>query len=110
MKPDFWLILSTCPDASSAARLAGLLVERGLAACVNIQAGVNSVYRWQGKTEQASEHLLLIKTSAARYDEVETCIKAHHPYELPEIVAVPIVAGSKEYLSWVGETCKSLKN
>jgi periplasmic divalent cation tolerance protein len=101
MKPEFLLVLSTCPDAVSAERLAGILVDQGLAACVNFQSGIQSVYRWQGKTEHANEYLLLIKTVAARYDEVEACIKANHAYELPEILAVPIVAGSKEYLAGI---------
>ncbi len=100
----YWLVLTTCPDADSAGRLAQLLVSRNLAACVNIQPGVRSVYRWQGKVESSAEHLLFIKTAAMRYEALQDVIKANHPYELPELVAVPIVAGSSEYLSWMHQT------
>jgi periplasmic divalent cation tolerance protein len=95
------LVLTTCPDAEAAGRLATVLVEEGLAACVNIQAGIRSVYKWQGVTESATEHLMFIKTAACRYSEVESAILAHHPYELPEVIAVPIVGGSKAYLGWM---------
>ncbi|MEZ5445998.1 MAG: divalent-cation tolerance protein CutA [Gammaproteobacteria bacterium] len=101
----YWLVLTTCPDADSAERLAHLLVSRNLAACVNIQPGVRSVYRWQGTVESSAEHLLSIKTAATRYEALQDVIKANHPYELPEVVAVPIVAGSSEYLSWI---CQNL--
>lgn len=100
----YWLVLTTCPDAESADRLAETLVRRNLAACVNIQPQVRSIYRWQGRIESAGEHLLLIKTTAARYRELQDVIEANHPYELPEVIAVPIVAGSDEYLSWLHKT------
>lgn len=100
----YWLVLTTCPDAESADRLAQVLVGRNLAACVNIQPQVRSIYRWQGRVEESAEHLLFIKTAAARYQELQDVIQANHPYELPEVMAVPIVAGSSEYLSWIHQT------
>ncbi len=107
-KPTCWVVLTTCPDADSADRLAEMVVARNLAACVNIQPQVRSIYRWQGNVERAAEHLLLIKTTAARYDELECLIRANHPYELPEVIAVPIVAGSSDYLGWIHTTvCES---
>lgn len=95
------LVLTNLPDADNAQKLATLLVERGLAACVNILAPCRSVYRWQGKIEDTIEVPLLIKTRAERYAELEAAIIAHHPYELPEIVAVPIERGLPDYLAWV---------
>ncbi|ANQ83412.1 divalent-cation tolerance protein CutA [Azoarcus olearius] len=95
------LVLTTLPDADSAAALGARLVEERLAACVNILAPCASVYRWQGRVETATEVPLLIKTSAARYAALETAILAEHPYELPEIVAVPVQRGLPGYLDWV---------
>jgi periplasmic divalent cation tolerance protein len=95
------LVLTNLPDAYSAHALAGALVEARLAACVNILAPCRSVYRWQGKTENAEEVPVLIKTTVARYAELEAAIRARHPYELPEIIAVPIDRGLPEYLAWV---------
>jgi periplasmic divalent cation tolerance protein len=101
MNDDFLLVLTTCPDAAVAERLAVTLVEAGLAGCVNILPGVTSVYRWQGRLEKAGECLLAIKTRAERYAELEGCIKLNHPYELAEVIAVPIAAGSPDYLAWI---------
>jgi len=95
------LILTNLPDETSARALAGHLVAERLAACVNILAPCRSVYRWQGKVEDAEEVPLLIKTSEARYPALEAAIRAHHPYELPEIVAVPFARGFGAYLDWV---------
>jgi periplasmic divalent cation tolerance protein len=80
-----------------------MLVERRLAACVNIAPGLTSVYLWEGRIERAEEHLLLIKTGVSAYDGLEAAIREHHPYELPEIVAVPIERGSRDYLQWITE-------
>ncbi|MFA7268805.1 MAG: divalent-cation tolerance protein CutA [Sterolibacterium sp.] len=95
------LLLTNLPDADSAERLATLLVEQRLAACVNILAPCRSVYRWQDKIEAANEVPMFIKTTTERYPALETAILAHHPYELPEIVAVPIECGLPKYLAWV---------
>jgi periplasmic divalent cation tolerance protein len=95
------LIWTNLPDRPGAEALAHSLVERGLAACVNILPAVHSVYRWQGAIEEATEISLLIKTSSARYAELEQAIEAAHPYELPEIIAIPIQAGLPAYLEWL---------
>lgn len=84
-----------------AERLATALVERRLAACVQIIGPIQSTYRWQGKVETAEEWLCLIKTRRERHDEVERAIVELHPYQTPEIIAVPIAAGSPAYLDWV---------
>jgi periplasmic divalent cation tolerance protein len=97
------LLLTNLPDRDSAQRMAHSLVENHAAACVNILAECNSVYRWQGKVESASEIPLLIKTTRAAYPRVEELIRAQHPYELPEIIAVPVVAGMPAYLQWVAQ-------
>lgn len=96
------LVLTNCPDLASAETLASLLVERRLAACVNIGSPARSLYHWRGQTEIASEIPLQIKTTEARYADVEAVIRANHPYELPEVIAVPLCAGLPAYLDWVG--------
>jgi len=98
---DTLLVISNLPDRASADRLAQALVERRLAACVNILAPCRSVYRWPGALESAEEHTLLIKTTADRYSALEEAIRGLHPYELPEILAVPLSAGLPDYLAWV---------
>ena len=95
------LVFSNLPDQASAAKLAAVLIEQRLAACVNVQAPCSSVYRWQGKVETATEVPVFIKTTRERYPALEAAIRAHHPYELPEIIAVPLVAGLPAYLEWV---------
>jgi periplasmic divalent cation tolerance protein len=95
------LVFSTLPDTAAARRLAQMLVERRLAACVSVLAPSTSVYRWQGAVEEAVEVPLMIKTTAGRYADLEAAIRAEHPYELPEIVAVPVQRGLPGYLDWV---------
>ena len=95
------LVITNLPDRESAQKLAGLLVEQRLAACVNVLAACESVYRWRGEIQRDEEYPLLIKTAQARYAEIEAAIRANHPYELPEIIAVPISCGLPAYLSWV---------
>lgn len=95
------LVLTNLPDDASANALAAHLIDARLAACVNILAPCRSVYRWNGKTETASEVPLLIKTTAARYAELQAAIQKQHPYELPEIIAVPLQHGLPDYLAWV---------
>jgi periplasmic divalent cation tolerance protein len=101
MPTDTLLVLSTCPDADDAQRLARALVEGRLAACVNVIGPVASVYRWHDAVETAGEHLLLIKTPADSYPALEQALRALHPYEVPEIIAVPVERGLNDYLGWV---------
>ena len=98
---DSLLVVTSLPDRESAEKLAVLLIERRLAACVNILAPCASVYRWQGEIQHDEEHPLLIKTVQDRYAELEASIRANHPYELPEIIAVAITNGLPAYLQWV---------
>lgn len=98
---DAILVMTTFPDRDSALKLAQRLIEEKHAACVNILGECTSVYRWQGQIETAHETPVLIKTTIARYDDVEAAIRRNHPYELPEIVAVRISAGSPSYLAWI---------
>ncbi|WP_076593052.1 divalent-cation tolerance protein CutA [Herminiimonas arsenitoxidans] len=95
------LVCSNVPNIESAKKLAQHLLEQRLAACVNILPAVQSMYRWQGVIEEASEVTLHIKTTQARYTELEAAIKAAHPYDVPEIIAVPVVEGLSVYLDWV---------
>jgi periplasmic divalent cation tolerance protein len=95
------LILTTLPDQDTARQLARQLVEAKLAACVNVLAPCTSVYRWEAAVQEETEIPLLIKTAADRYAAVETFLRQHHSYELPEIVALPIVQGLPGYLDWV---------
>jgi periplasmic divalent cation tolerance protein len=101
---EYLVILNTCPDKESATKVANSLIERQLAACVNILPGLTSVYPWKGQIETGEEVLLIIKSTRSAYEAVETAIRETHPYELPEVVAVPIVAGLQAYLSWIGES------
>ena len=95
------LVVSTLPDRESAEKIAKILVDARLAACVNVLAPCKSVYRWQGAIEESGEVPVLIKTTAGCYDRLESAMRAHHPYELPEIVAVPVARGLPGYLGWV---------
>jgi periplasmic divalent cation tolerance protein len=95
------LVLTNLPDRAAAEKLAAALIEQKLAACVNILAPCRSVYRWKGAVQHDEEHPLLVKTTAARYAALEAAIRAAHPYELPEIIAVPIERGLPAYLQWV---------
>jgi len=97
------VVLTNCPDEEVADRIARTLVESGLAACVNRLAPASSIYRWQGAVERATETPLLIKTTRERYAEVEQAIRALHPYEVPEIVALRIEAGFAPYLRWIAD-------
>lgn len=105
--PDFGeavlVVLCTFPDVQQAREAAAELVERRLAACVSLLPGVESIYRWEGKVERAGEVLAVIKTT--RYSELEAALKELHPYEVPEILALPVKAGLAGYLKWLGESC-----
>lgn len=95
------IVLTNCPDVEVADRIARTLVEQKLAACVNRMPAVDSVYRWQGAVERTVEVPLLIKSTRERLPEVQEAIRALHPYEVPEILAIPVVAGLPAYLRWV---------
>ncbi len=95
------LVMTTLPNREGAVRMAQDLIDAGLAACVNVLAPCTSIYHWQGKTESAEEFPLLVKTSSARYAELEQKIRQQHPYELPEIISVPIDNALPEYLHWI---------
>ncbi len=100
------IVLSTAGSEEEARRIARHLVERQLAACVNIVPQIESIYRWQGKVESSQEWLLLIKTTAERFPAVRDAIRELHSYELPECVAISIEDGSPDYLQWIGESVK----
>ncbi len=100
------LVFTNLPDRATAVRISDALVEEGSAACVNILPECASVYRWHGKVERASEVPLLIKTTRETYPHLESALRRLHPYELPEIIALPVTAGLPEYLSWVAQESK----
>lgn len=103
------LILTNAPDQATAHSIARSLVEQKLVACVNLLPGIRSVYRWQGAIEEAAEVTMLIKTTQERYADVEAAIRLVHPYEVPEIIALPVTAGLPAYLEWVAlETKKDV--
>src|SRR4249920_1016166 len=100
------LVLTNLPDRAAAEKLADMLIDKRLAACCNILAPCRSVYRWKGAVQHDEEHPMLIKTTVERYPEMEKALRAGHPYELPEIVAVPIERGLPAYLEWVAAETK----
>ncbi len=104
----FLVILVTCRTRREARKIANSLVDRRLAACVNIlTAHVESIYQWKGRTESAKEFLLVIKTSRRQFAALRREIERLHSYEVPEIIALPISAGSPKYLRWLGESVRS---
>lgn len=105
---DAIVVLMTAANGEEAARLADLLIGAHLAACVQILPEIESVYRWQGRIERQAETLLLAKTTRSRFEELERQVRALHSYETPEIVALPIVAGSAPYLEWLSKSVNPL--
>lgn len=103
---DKLLVITTLPDQAAAEQLAKRLVKAGLAACVNIGAPMTSIYRWDGDMQRGTEVMLTIKTTDQRYPRLEAAIVDGHPYELPELIAIPITAGLPGYLAWI-EKCTS---
>lgn len=101
------VVLSTCPDAATAERIADALVSERLAACVNRIAGVVSTYRWKGEVQRDNEQLLIIKTTRERFDALRARIVALHPYELPEVIAVDVAAGLDRYLMWIEDATRA---
>ena len=104
MTTAYQIVLCTCPDKDTAESISYLLIENNLAACVNIFPHITSIYRWQHEIERAEEWLLIIKTRQDAYLKLESMIKTHHPYQIPEIIAVPVTHGLPEYLHWI-DTC-----
>jgi len=104
----FLLVITTCPDESAARLLAGNIVDQSVAACVNILPGVTSIYQWEGEKQEDSESILFIKTTKSRYAELEALITSTHPYELPEVIAVPINEALPDYLSWIKSVTNKL--
>ncbi len=105
------VVLVTCGSAREARSIARALVERKLAACVNLlPAPVESVYRWKGKIESAKEFLLIVKTTRKRFAAVQAEIRRLHSYEVPEIIALPIAMGSRDYLTWIAESVANRKS
>jgi periplasmic divalent cation tolerance protein len=103
-------IVTTVPDEASARRIARVLVERTLAACVQISGPIESIYRWQGNVESAQEWQCWIKTTSVRYAEVAAAIQSLHSYAVPEILALPVVAGEANYLRWLIESVNGTAN
>jgi len=98
---NYIIVFNTCNSAEIASTIAEMLVRKKLAACVNIIKGIESVYQWQGKMEHDQEILLIIKTRQSLFPQLEQAIQELHNYELPEIMAVPIETGEKNYLNWI---------
>jgi periplasmic divalent cation tolerance protein len=103
------VVLVTCGSPEEGRKVARALVERRLAACVNVVAGVESVYRWKGAVEEASECLLLAKTTRGQFEPLQSAVRELHSYELPEVVALPIVDGLDSYLSWIAASVESVE-
>jgi periplasmic divalent cation tolerance protein len=100
------VVLTNVPNLTIAKSVARYLVGQKMAACVNIQPGVKSYYHWEGVIRQANEVTLLVKTTRLRYPDVEAAIKAMHPHQVPEIIALPVTAGSQSYLGWIADVLK----
>lgn len=105
----YYCILSTCPDKKKARALAGFLISRRLAACVQVLPGLESYYWWRGKKETAREVLLLIKTTASCYKKMKKALLENHPYKVPEIICLPIAKGHPPYLDWISREVASKK-
>ena len=106
MASPYRVVLVTAPRGRPAERLARGMVEAGLAACVNVVPGVVSHYRWQGRPRRDAECLLVAKTRASRLSRLERWVKAHHPYDVPEFLALAVDSGSRKYLAWLGSSTR----
>jgi periplasmic divalent cation tolerance protein len=104
MASDAIVVIMTAANVEEATRLADMLVGSKLAACVQILSGMESIYRWQGKVERASEVLLLAKTRREKFPLIERAVRSIHSYETPEIIALPILEGSADYLAWLSQS------
>ena len=103
-EPAYIVLFITTDSAEEARKIAEALLEQKKAACINILSGVESVFRWEGKVDSARENLLVVKTKASLLDEVIKLVKKVHSYDVPEIIALPIIGGNKDYLDWIGES------
>jgi periplasmic divalent cation tolerance protein len=95
------MVMVTVPDLAVGRTIAGAVLESGTAACVNIVPGLESHYRWQGRLECSQELLLILKTTTVQLDALEQVVRAHHPYDTPEFIVIPIEGGSRRYLDWI---------
>lgn len=105
--PEILMVFCTVPDPDTGRKLARFLVDQRLAACVNVVTGLTSVYRWENAIEEDPECLLVIKTARARFDALRASLAEAHPYDVPEIIATPVVDGLPDYISWVGSECQA---
>jgi periplasmic divalent cation tolerance protein len=103
MATPYLMILCTVPDRMTALKISSTLVEEKLTACCNIVPGINSIYRWENKIQVEPELLLIIKTRQELFSELAQRIKNLHPYEVPEIIALPILKGNRDYIKWMDE-------
>lgn len=101
---DFRIVFVTHPDLATASRLARVIVEERLCACANLIPAMQSIYMWKGRMEESSEVLMIIKTHESRIQELEKRLRQLHPYEVFEFIALPVISGHAQYLSWVSET------
>lgn len=107
MDNDYLILLLTAPNAENARQIARTLVEKRLAACVNLVPNITSIYRWEGQVQEEAEVLLIAKTHRLRLEALQAEIQAIHPYQVPELLALPVVAGLEAYLNWVGESVQT---
>ena len=106
MDKKFIMVMVMCSSRSEARKMAGSLLTKKLVACANIVDGIESRFWWKGKIDRANETLLIVKTKKANFKKIEAEVKKMHSYEVPEIIAVPIAAGSKDYLDWIEDSTK----
>ncbi|MEI6079263.1 MAG: divalent-cation tolerance protein CutA [bacterium] len=103
---DHIIVMVTVPSKLEAEKISAIILDEGLCACVNILPAVKSLFHWEGKIDNAEEILLVIKTKSTSFSELEKLIKKNHSYKVPEIIAIPIILGSKDYLDWIDSTVK----
>ena len=101
------MVVITCPSQKEATKIKDILLHNHLVACVNIIKGVKSFFWWQGKIDSASEIMLLAKTTRSKFKKIIACVIDVHPYDVPEIIAIPIIDGNKPYLDWIDDSLKS---
>jgi periplasmic divalent cation tolerance protein len=101
------VIFITCPNIKEANHIASVLIDKKLAACVNIIPKIDSIFRWQGKIDKASEVLLIVKSRKSLFKKIAATVKKHHSYDTPEIIALPIILGNKKYLHWLKDSTRA---